>query len=54
MGCKLLNGIKSRYGNSLSCVRVKGDESECFRIDKGVRRFNHDPLSFQCIYVDGD
>ena len=36
MGGKLLNGIKSRYFNSLACVRVKG-ESECFRIDSGVR-----------------
>ena len=25
---KLLNGIKSMYGNSLACVRVKGSESE--------------------------
>ena len=30
---KLLNGIKSMYANSLACVRVKGCESECFRID---------------------
>ena len=34
---KLLNGIKSMYVNSLVCVRVKGCESECFRIDSGVR-----------------
>ena len=34
---KLLNGIKSIYVNSLACVRVKGCESECFRIDSGVR-----------------
>ena len=37
VGGKLLNGIKSMYVNSLAFVRVKG-ESECFRIDIGVRR----------------
>ena len=30
---KLLNGM---YANRLSCVRVKGCDSECFRIDSGV------------------
>ena len=35
---KLLNGIKTMYVNSLLCVRVKGCESECFRIDSGVRQ----------------
>ena len=35
---KLLNGIKSMYVNSLACVRVKGGERECFRIDRGVRQ----------------
>ena len=34
---KLLNGIKGVYVNSLGCVTVKGCESECFRIDSGVR-----------------
>ena len=34
---KLLNGVKSMYVNNLSCVRVKEAESECFRIDSGVR-----------------
>ena len=29
---KLLGGIKSMYFDSLACVRVKGDESEQFRI----------------------
>ena len=29
VGCKLLNDIKNMYVNSLACVRVKGDESEC-------------------------
>ena len=32
VGGKLLNGIKSMYVNSLAYVRVKGGESECFRI----------------------
>ena len=26
------------YVRSLACVRVKGGESECFRIDNGVRQ----------------
>ena len=38
MACKLLNGMKSMYVNSLVCVRVKGSESECFKIDNGVRQ----------------
>ena len=38
VGDKFLNGIKSMYVNSLGCVRVKGGESECFRIDSGVRQ----------------
>ena len=38
MGGKLLNGIKSIYVNSLACVRVKGGESDCFRINSGVRQ----------------
>ena len=32
------NGMKSMYVNSLACVRVKGGESECFRVDSGVRQ----------------
>ena len=36
VGGKLLNGIKSIYVNSLACVRIKGGESECFRINSGV------------------
>ena len=31
-----MNGIKSRYVINLTCVRVKGDESEFFRIDSVV------------------
>ena len=36
VGSRLLNGIKSMYVNSLTYVRVKGGESECFRINSGV------------------
>ena len=35
---KLLNGIKSVYVYSLACIRVKINESECFRIDSGARK----------------
>ena len=35
---KLLNGIKDMYVDSLACFRVKGGESEWFRIDSGVRQ----------------
>ena len=38
VGGKLLKGVRSIYVNSLACVRVKGCESECFRIDSGVRQ----------------
>ena len=38
VGYKLLNGIYSMYVNSLACVRVKGGESECFRINSSVRQ----------------
>ena len=30
---KILNGIKSMYVNSQTFIRVKGSESECFRIE---------------------
>ena len=46
MGDKLLNGIKSMYTNSLVRVRVKGGESECFRIDSGVGQGHVCPLGF--------
>ena len=36
VGGKVLNGIKGMYVNSLTCVRVKGGESECFIIDSEV------------------
>ena len=32
VGGKLLNSIKSMFVNSLTYVRVKGGESECFRM----------------------
>ena len=35
---KQLKGIKSMYVNSLACVRVKGGENKCFRIDSGVKQ----------------
>ena len=38
VGDTLLNGIKSMFVNSLACVRVKRGESECFRINCGVRQ----------------
>ena len=37
VGGKLLNGIKIMYVKSLDCVRVKGDDSKCFRIKSRVR-----------------
>ena len=37
VGGKLLSGIKSMYVDSSACVRVKGGESQRFRIDSGVR-----------------
>ena len=37
VGGKLLNMIKSMYVTSLACVRLKGGESECLRINSGVR-----------------
>ena len=38
VGGKRLSGIKSMYVDSPACVRVKGGESERFRIDSGVRQ----------------
>ena len=45
------------YVNSLACVRVQGGESECFRIDNGVkepREVYHVPLALYCIYGCSD
>ena len=38
VGSKPLNSIRSIFVNSLTCVRVKRDKSECFRICSGVRQ----------------
>ena len=38
MSVKLLNEIKSKYVNTPACVRVKRVDSECFRIESGVRQ----------------
>ena len=54
MGGKLFNGIKSMYVNSLASVRVKGGESEYFRIKSSVRRVYNVPIAFQCIYGYSD
>ena len=35
VGGKLLRAIKNMYVDSSACVRVKGGESERFRIDSG-------------------
>ena len=37
VGNKLLSRIKIMYVDSLTCVRVTGDESKCLRIDSGVK-----------------
>ena len=51
MGGKLLNGIKSMNFNSLACGRVDGGESECFMIDRGLRKqVYHVRVAFQCTY----
>ena len=48
---KLLSGIKSMYVTSLACVRMKWGESECFRIESGVRtRLFLLPLSLKRVY----
>ena len=52
MGGKLLNGSKRMYVNRLACVKVKGGESECFRINSGVRqRYIISPWLFN-VYMD--
>ena len=52
VGGKLLNGIKSMYVNSLSCVRVKRGESECLKIDCGVRQGCIMSLWLLNVYMD--
>ena len=51
---KLLSVIKSMYVDILACVRVRGGESEWFRIDSGVRQVYYVPLALQYIYVCSD
>ena len=36
-GGKLLNRFKSMFFKCLPCVRLKGGETECFRIDNVLR-----------------
>ena len=33
-----MNSIKSIYVNGLACIKVKGGEGECFRINDDVRQ----------------
>ena len=54
VGGKLLNGIKSVYVDSLICVRIKGGESNWFRMDSMVRLVYHVPLVLQCVYERSD
>ena len=52
VGDKLMNSIKSMYVNSLVCVKLKGGESEAFRIDGCVRqRYIMSPWLFN-VYMD--
>ena len=45
-------GIKKMYVNSQACVRVKGGDSKCFRIESGVRKVLSCPLgSSMCIWM---
>ena len=38
LGGKLLNIIKSKQINILACIRMKGGESECLRINSCVKQ----------------
>ena len=44
VGGKLLSVIKNMYGDGSACVRVKGGETERFRIESGVRQGFSYPL----------
>ena len=35
---KQLNGIKSMYVNSLTCVKLKEGENKCFRMNSGLKQ----------------
>ena len=47
VGDKSLNGFKNMYVNKVACVRVNRGESECFKVDIGVRRVCIMSLDFQ-------
>ena len=53
VGGKLLYSIRCMYVNSLVCVRVKGGESECFRINSGVRQGCIVSPRFFNVYMEG-
>ena len=53
VGSKLLSGIKSMYIDSSTCVRVKGGESERFRIDNEVRQGCMMSPWLYNVYMDG-
>ena len=46
-------GSIGKHYESLACIRAKGGENVCFRIDSGVKQ-GHVPLNFQCIYGCSD
>ena len=50
---KLLSGIKSMYIDSSGCMRVKGGESDQFRIDSGVRQWCIMSPWLHNVYMDG-
>ena len=53
VGGKLSSGIKSMYVSSIAYLRVKGGESECFRIDRGERKVClMAPWIFNVYYLD--
>ena len=45
----LLNGIKSKYDNSLAFVRANEGENDMFRIDRQIRSFPHGSLLYRWI-----
>ena len=53
MSRKHLSGIKSMFVDYSACVRVKGGESERFRINSGVRQGCIMSPRFFSVYMDG-
>ena len=52
VGVYLLNSIKRMYVNSLACFRIKEGDSDCFRIDSGVRQgCIMSPWLFNVMYI---